>query len=81
MKCRLLPAESSDIIKVIDWGEHNGPMFYVMELAEGRTLRELMANRLPIERVLSITREVLIGLKAAHAAGMIDRDLSRTTSC
>jgi serine/threonine protein kinase len=48
----------------------------VMELVEGRTLRELMADGpLPLRRILSIAPQIAEGLAQAHASGIVHRDL------
>ena len=53
------------------WGEA-----IVMEHVEGRTLAELLRpGPLPAQQVVSIGRQVAEGLAAAHAVGLIHRDL------
>ena len=50
--------------------------FITMELVEGRSLRErLAAGPLPVPETLSILRQVVRGLEAAHAKDVIHRDL------
>jgi predicted ATPase len=50
--------------------------FITMELVEGRSLRErLAAGPLPVHETLSILRQVVRGLEAAHAKDVIHRDL------
>jgi serine/threonine-protein kinase len=47
-----------------------------MELVEGRTLREVIAQGpLPIRQAWSIARQLSEGLAAAHARGIVHRDL------
>jgi predicted ATPase len=50
--------------------------FITMELVEGRSLRErLAAGPLPVHETLSVMRQVVRGLEAAHAKDVIHRDL------
>jgi serine/threonine protein kinase/Tfp pilus assembly protein PilF len=52
-----------------------GPNYLVMELVDGKTLREWFRGALPLERSLGIARQVLEALGTAHRAGVIHRDL------
>jgi serine/threonine protein kinase len=72
----------SAIVAIYDTGEERdatGPSipFIVMELVEGRTLREELheAGRLPVARALEVTGAVLDALACSHAAGIIHRDV------
>ncbi len=58
-------------------GEESGRAFLVMELVDGGTLRELLAERGPLDvaLALSIAEPVLSALAAAHAAGLVHRDV------
>lgn len=53
------------------------PVFLIMELITGGTLRELLAERqlLNPETAVEIMRGVLSGLAVAHRAGLIHRDI------
>ena len=67
-----------NVVKVWDVGVENGDMpFIVMELIEGETLATRIARqkRLPINDVFSIGRQLLAGLAAAHAVGVVHRDV------
>jgi serine/threonine protein kinase len=65
-----------NVVTVFDSGEDNGIPFLVMERLPGRTLAdEIAAGPLPIERTRAVVREVLAALAAAHAAGIIHRDI------
>jgi len=65
------------IVSVLDFGElEDGRAFLVMELIQGRTLREhLSASRLPVEQSLAIVARLAEGLDAAHECGILHRDL------
>ena len=52
-----------------------GPNYLVMELVDGKTLREWFRDEMPLERSLGIARQVLEALSAAHRAGVVHRDL------
>ncbi|WP_328607701.1 Stk1 family PASTA domain-containing Ser/Thr kinase [Amycolatopsis sp. NBC_00345] len=58
-------------------GEESGLAFLVMELVDGGTLRDLMAEQgqLDVALALSIAEPVLSALAAAHAAGLVHRDV------
>jgi serine/threonine-protein kinase len=61
---------------IYDLGEQNDELFIVMALYQGQTLGErLKSGRLAVEEVLSILRQVLLGLAAAHRAGIVHRDI------
>lgn len=64
------------IVQVYDWVESGDGAWLVMELVEGRSLRDLLHSG-PFEpaRVASFARELLEGLAAAHEAGLVHRDL------
>jgi tetratricopeptide (TPR) repeat protein len=64
------------ICTVHDVFEHDGRPFIVMELLEGRSLREeLRQGPLAIERLLALATAVAEALEAAHARRVIHSDL------
>src|SRR4051812_17405874 len=66
-----------NIVALTDYGIVRGRPFLVMELLEGRTLRELIDQEapLPLERALTLTRQLVQALAYAHEHGVIHRDL------
>jgi tRNA A-37 threonylcarbamoyl transferase component Bud32 len=66
-----------NVITIFDFGVSGKTAFLVMELLQGRTLRdELRARRtMPLPEVLGIVRTVGLAIEAAHASGLVHRDL------
>jgi tRNA A-37 threonylcarbamoyl transferase component Bud32 len=65
------------ILPVLDSGEHNGQLFFVLPYMEGGTLRDRLAQekQLPIEDAVAIARTVAEALDHAHRNGLIHRDV------
>jgi serine/threonine-protein kinase len=65
------------ILTLIDSGEADGFLYYVMPYIEGETLRERMnrEGQLPLDDALQITREVAAALSYAHSHDVIHRDI------
>lgn len=65
-----------NVARVYDIGEHEGDVFLTMEYIDGDTLSALVAKG-PVEigRAVEISASICAGLAAAHAAGVIHRDL------
>jgi serine/threonine-protein kinase len=66
-----------NVVAVYDQGADQGHVFLAMELVPGRTLRDLIRERghLSPRQTLEIMEPVLAALGAAHAAGLIHRDV------
>src|SRR5260221_1150692 len=65
-----------NIVAIFDTGLHDDVAFVVMELLAGRTLRErLSSGALPTRKAVDIAVQVARGLGAAHAKGLVHRDL------
>lgn len=63
------------IAMVYDAGEHDGFPFLAMELAEGKPLRALIDEGLPLGARVAILRAVARALSVAHRAGLVHRDV------
>ena len=64
------------ICTIYDIDEYEGGHFISMELLEGRTLRQLILGKRPtVDEILALALEVADGLEAAHARGIIHRDV------
>ncbi len=65
------------ILPLLDSGEVDGLMFYVMPAVEGESLRERLTRvgMFPIEEVLQVARDVAVALDYAHGRGVVHRDI------
>jgi TolB-like protein/Flp pilus assembly protein TadD len=64
------------ILTVYDVGTADARLFIVMELVEGKTLRDVLtAGPPPLRRALDVGVQMASGLAKAHAAGIVHRDL------
>jgi serine/threonine protein kinase len=65
-----------NIVVVHDFGEDRGRAYLVMERLPGHSLADtLVRGPLPPDRVRAVLSHVLAGLSAAHAAGILHRDI------
>ncbi len=66
-----------NIVTIYDAGEDQGLFYIAMEYIEGHTLAEVLQQHrvLPVEQVISITRNICAGLDFAHTKGIIHRDI------
>ena len=66
-----------NVVRTHDLGEYEGGYFLTMELVEGITVRELIDTRgkLAVESVIAIGTQLADALAAAHAEGIIHRDV------
>jgi len=65
------------IASVFDYGEEDGSAFLVMELVPGEALSTILEREtsLPSNRALDIVAQTASALQAAHAAGLVHRDI------
>ena len=65
-----------NIVTIHEIGQTDSTYYIVMELVDGKSLRELLyAGPLPLRKLLSIATQVADGLAKAHASGIVHRDL------
>jgi hypothetical protein len=67
-----------NLVKGIELGQdQDGTWFFAMELLVGRALAVVMRDEhpLPFARIQDLFRQTLEGLEAAHARGLVHRDL------
>lgn len=65
-----------NICPIYEIGEHQGQLFFVMALVDGKTLRDKVSDGpLPIDTALDITIQVAGGLEKAHRQGVVHRDI------
>lgn len=70
--------QHTNAVTVTDFGESaDGYVYLVMELLEGRTLRDVLAKEAPLDaaRSVSLMMQISAAVAAAHEAGIIHRDL------
>ena len=65
------------IANVFDYGEEDGSAYLVMELVPGEALSAILERErvLSTDRVLDIVAQTAAALQAAHAAGLVHRDI------
>jgi tetratricopeptide (TPR) repeat protein/predicted Ser/Thr protein kinase len=66
-----------NVVRIFDLGEAEGSRFITMEFIEGRDLHAVLRDKgkLPPDEAVAILRQVCRGLAAAHAEGVVHRDL------
>lgn len=66
-----------NIVGIYDWGQAQNTYFIVMEIVEGRSLRDVLKSEgalLP-RRAIEIASETAAALSVAHRAGLVHRDV------
>jgi serine/threonine protein kinase len=65
-----------NIVQIHELGSEDGDDFIVMEFVPGRTLAELLrVARLSLDQALEYANQIASALAAAHAAGIVHRDI------
>jgi predicted ATPase len=64
-----------NIVTIYETGVVGNDRYIAMELVEGRTLRQLATDGLPLERSVAIARQIAEALAVAHAAQIVHRDI------
>ena len=65
------------ILPLLDSGEADGLLYYVMPFVEGESLRDRLSRerQLALDEALAITRELADALHYAHGLGIVHRDI------
>ena len=73
----VLNLSHENIVRAYGVGTHDGLPYLVMEYVEGHTLKDLIEKNgaLPVRTSIGITCQILDALSAAHAHGIIHRDV------
>jgi tetratricopeptide (TPR) repeat protein len=64
-----------NIVTIYEVGELDGVPFIATELIQGRTLRHMMKEQLPVELTLRIGTQIAKALAVAHSSGIVHRDI------
>lgn len=64
-----------NIVKVIDYGEHDGKPYLVMEYLPSGTLKKKLGKPMPWKEALRLLMPIANALDFAHRQGMIHRDV------
>ncbi len=78
---RIQAARADALVPVLDSGEHAGQLFVVSEVFEGETLRRMLDSyagerkSFSLQEACQIVVRVLEAVEAAHAAGLVHRQI------
>ena len=69
--------EHPNIVPIYSAGEADGALYIAMRYVDGEDLRQLIARAgpLPVDRAIEIVSQVASALDAAHARGLVHRDV------
>ncbi len=69
--------QHQNIVTLYDYGEESGQKFIAMQFIQGMTLSRLVRSQYPLDygRVINLTKQICRGLKYAHAADVVHRDI------
>jgi len=71
----LAKLKHSNIVNILDFGEHEGSLYLVMEYLPGGTLKQKLGQRIPWQEAIRTLVPVTRGLAYAHQHGVIHRDV------
>jgi len=68
---------SPHVVRIHDIAQDGGRWLISMDAVDGQPLDKLLDSReaMPVDEAVAITRQIALGLSAAHARGVIHRDL------
>lgn len=73
----LAQVEHPSVVRILDFGEHQGALCLVLERIEGTPLNVLLRQgAMTPDRVVPLLVQLLEGLAAIHARGIVHRDLT-----
>jgi serine/threonine protein kinase len=66
-----------NIVQIYDIGDEGGTHFFAMEFVDGESVHARLkrAGKIPVNEALNIAEAVAVGLRHAHAQGVIHRDI------
>ncbi len=69
--------DDPNIVSIYDVGEENGIHYIANEFVEGMTLKEYISTcaPIPVEEIIKITSQILLGLEHAHNKGVVHKDI------
>ncbi len=69
--------DDPNIVSIYDVGEENGIHYIANEFVEGMTLKEYISTcaPVPVEDIIKITSQILLGLEHAHNKGVVHKDI------
>ncbi len=69
--------QSAHVVRMVGYGVREGRPYVAMEYVEGRTLRDILRERGQLDwpEAKALLRQVVLGLGAAHAVGVVHRDV------
>jgi serine/threonine kinase PknH len=67
--------EHPSVVPVYETGEDDGALFIAMKLVRGTDLKQLAEDGLTPERALALLAQAASALDAAHASGLVHRDV------
>jgi serine/threonine-protein kinase len=65
----------SNVVSVLDFGQHENRPFLVMEYMEGASLQERVGEPFLVERAFEIVEDAARAAGAAHSMGLVHRDI------
>jgi serine/threonine-protein kinase len=71
----LAKLQHPNIVNVIDYGDHQGVPYLVMEYISGGTLKDLLGHQASFQEAARILAPVARALEFAHKKGIIHRDI------